>query len=419
MTVNVTESEASLCTSSLPAVDADLSWGVCDRFDRLPFGREEWDSGTAKLGGSVYMTWDWLHTWWQFYGDGCQLRLFWFRKDGALTGLLPFYVRQLGFGPFRLTVARLVGANIPPKVFDPPLHPDCLESCLTVAMASLLEEGCDVVSLGPVSQAHPTWGKVARESNGPLCQPRHYRQTAGVHTIFQLASSYEEYLKRLGKNEQKNRRKYELRLLGKEFAVRLQVLRDPGSQWTESFERFAQLHTQQWKAEGLLGHFGAWPRGLEYNRALVRTLAAHGRVRIMELWAGDQHVAGQYAFAFADRWYWELPARIVGPQWERFSLGPTALMLLLVEAMREGCSRVEGGLGHYEYKLRLGGREHPVWNLRFLAPGGRSALRRLSAGWMQNMLRLGYYKVWYRRVQPHLPESWKRPLWGLWLRHDY
>jgi CelD/BcsL family acetyltransferase involved in cellulose biosynthesis len=139
----------------------------------------------------------------------------------------------------------------------------------------------------------------------------------------------------------------------------------------------------------------------------------------MELWAGDHHIGGQYAFAWADRWFWELPARAVGFEWQRFSLGPTLLMLLLRRAIDEGRIMVEGGLGHYEYKLRLGAEEHVVRKAHLLAPGRTSAMKRLMARSVQAFLRMSYHKIWYRRVQPRLPRWLKRPQWSVWLAYDY
>ncbi|NGO39252.1 GNAT family N-acetyltransferase [Limisphaera ngatamarikiensis] len=391
---------------------------MCSEFEASPFGQAEWDAAVERLGGSVYMTWDWLRTWWAFYGRGCTLRLFWFEKDGEVVGLLPLYIQCVGPGPLGIRVARLVGANIPPKVFDPPMHPDFVASCLAMAWGRLQQE-CDVLSLGPVSEAREGWRRTITAPD-EMGSPSPFKAAqAEVHTLFPLLPSYEQYVGALGKNEQKNRRKYELRLLRKEYPVRLVTWTQPGPELERAFERFINLHSRQWRAEGLPGHFGAWPRGAEYNRSLVAAHSTRGRVRIMELWAGEEHIGGQYAFAHGDRWYWELPARAPDERWSRFSLGPTVLMLLIAEAIREGCKWVEGGLGHYEYKLRLGAREYPVWVLRFAKRGAGPTARRLLARMIQGALRVGYHKLWYRRIQPRLSERWKRPQWSLWLHYDY
>jgi len=395
-----------------------LTCSVASSFEELPFGQEEWDAAVERLGGSVYMTWDWIRTWWEFYGDTQGVRLFWFTADGSILGLLPCYVRRIGPPGMKLTVARLVGANIPPKVFDPPLQPEYAEPCLAAAVSTLIDDGCDVVSIGPVSLSRKCWASVDPGAFSKQYGIRSVLVSSGVHTLFKLAGSLEAYLGRLGKKDRK-KRKYELRVLENEYNIRLVVHRQQGTELDAAFDRFAALHAAQWRREGLTGHFAAWPRATEYNRALTHRLAKTGRTRILELWAGQEHIGGQYAFAWGDRWFWELPARAVGGQWDRLSLGPALLLLLLDEASREGRSVVEGGLGHYEYKLRLGGEEQAAVRLRFLRRGSAVALRRFVHCLAQWLLRTGYHKIWYRRIQPRIPSRWKRPQSELWLAYDF
>jgi len=383
--------------------------------------QKSWDQAVVRLGGPVYMTYDWLKTWWGFYGEGKALRLALFYVGDEIVGLVPIYIEDLGLRPLGLRVARLVGANIPPKVFDPPLAEGwgwaCLEEAIGLASRT---DGCDLVSLGPVSEAWADAHQPETDLSGPPPGWVTQRQPAGVYTTFDLPGSLEAYLDTLGKNEQKNRRKYELRLLRKDYPVRVETLRGPYAAVQAAFERFVEQHTRQWQAEGQPGHFKAWPRALEYHRALLPVMVAEGRARLMQIWAGETMVAGQYAFAHGGRWFWELPSRAIGSQWNRYSLGPTALVVMFGEAIKEGVRRIEGGLGHYDYKLRLGAREHPVCNLWFRRLGGTGLRVRLGCllG-LQGALRWTLHKVWYRRIQPRLPPRWRRPQSKLWLRHDF
>lgn len=134
---------------------------VVSSFDQCPVSPEAWDEAVARLGGPIYMTFDWLKTWWEFYGRGRDLHLFIFSVDHKIVGLLPIYLDRMGIWPLHLKVGRVVGANIPPKVFDPPFDPDRAAQCLEHALRLLTEkERADVVSLGPVSSNCSSWQKV-------------------------------------------------------------------------------------------------------------------------------------------------------------------------------------------------------------------------------------------------------------------
>jgi CelD/BcsL family acetyltransferase involved in cellulose biosynthesis len=396
----------------------ELSCRVETSFEALEPFRHTWDEAVVRLGGSIYMSYDWSRIWWEFYGDGKELRIFIFTHGQETVGILPLYIDSLGCWPLRLKVARLVGANIPPKVFNPPIHPTWAEAAFGVVLTRLFEkESVDLLSYGPVSELHhPTelLQRACEKRQGNVTQ----RTIAGeVHSTFLLPPSLEEYFEGLSKAERK-KRKYELRLLQKECSVLVDVVSNPVETGPE-FERFAEQHTAQWQAEGKTGHFGAWPKGKEFNAALVKAQAALGRVRFVRIIANRQVLSNQYVFAFGDAFFWELPARALGRQWERLSLGPAGLISTIESAIQEGKKQVEGGLGHYDYKVKMGAQEHAVRRVHVVANRAGSRVRRTLFGAIRFCVLYGYHKLWYRRIAPHLPAPEERPQWNFWLRLDF
>ena len=388
-------------------------------FTDLDYLRGAWDQACLRAGGSVYMTYDWVRVWWEFYGGGAELRLFVFFDGETIEAIMPLYIVTLGFGPLRFRVARLVGANIPPKVFDPPVPESCAENVIGHVVEQLFRnDACDLLSLGPVSELQP----VAR-SVETVCSKRkslvHGPQIMnGVYSVFHVPESMDDYYASLSKNERKNRRKYELRLLAKEFETRVDVVSDAPAVAHE-FERFAEQHREQWAAERTTGHFGAWPRALDYNRALVKAQAEAGRLRFIRIMANGEVIANQYTFAFGDRYYWELPSRVVDQKWDRFSLGPTGIVTMIDQAIREDISTVEGGLAHYDYKIRLGAREYRTLTFRIVSNKVISRLRFAFHSFVRTCWSYGYNKLWYRRVMPRLPRVFWRPRCERWLRMDF
>lgn len=388
-------------------------------FESLSVTSEAWDDSVALLGGSIYMTWDWLRTWWQFYGEGRELRLYVCTAGAGIVGLIPLYLDQIGPRPFRLRVARLVGANIPSKVFDPPLARDWAAACLReVLHRSIHADRCDVVSLGPISATMEAW-QVLRDMNDRSGGLHVDCDDSAVHTVFRLPPSHADYLKSLSKNEQKNRRKYELRTMRKAHDVEVSVISGPLQTLLEEFDRFVELHGAQWRPEGKPGHFGAWPDAVAYNRALVAALGRLGRVHFVRITADNTVVSSQYVFSLGRRWYWELPARLPGPEWERFSLGPSGIVTMVGEAISTGVRWIQGGLGHYDYKMRLGAEEHRAVTWRIRAVGAGSRFRQVVYDCLRVVVRFSYQKVWYRRIAPRLPAGASGSQWRLWLRLDF
>lgn len=388
-------------------------------FAALESSRSSWDECVIRLGGSIYMSFDWCRTWWEFYGDARELRIFLFYSDDNLVGIVPFYIDSLRFGPWRFRVARLVGANIPPKAFNAPIHIQYAESIFEQILVQLIQrDGCDALSFGPVSDLQQSRGILET-----VCAKRRdivlpAKVSADVHSSFSLPATMEDYYQSLSKNERKNRRKYELRLLKKEYDTRVDIISEPQEACKE-FECFVEQHARQWQAEGKTGHFGAWPRALEFNRALLAAQAPLGRARFIRILANGEVIANQYTYAFGDTYYWELPARAVGGPWERFSLGPTGIVTMIDAGIQEKKARLEGGLTHYDYKVRLGAEEFAVRTVRVVADRWRSRLGQIFFNAIRFCFHYAYHRIWYRRVVPHLPSGLKRPQWMFWLRLDF
>ena len=401
------------------AESSALSWEFFCSFEDVRHLQPQWDDSAARLGGSIYMTFDWCRIWWQFYGERKALRLFVWRVNERIVGLLPIYIETVRLGLIRLKVARLVGANIPPKVFDPPLDPAFAETIFEQLFKRLLaEDGCDLVSLGPISERLNLAEPLQRACKLRHDLTRNLESLRGVHSVFELPANMEAYYGALSKNERKNRRKYELRLLKKEYETRVEVITELSKAESE-FECFAQQHAAQWAAEGKTGHFGAWPKALEFNRALVRAQAALNRVRFVRIVANEEVIANQYTYAFGDRYYWELPARAIAPKWDRFSLGPTGLVTLIERGIEEGKRYLEGGLAHYDYKIRLGAREYGAFTFRVRRCGAQVGLKLAIFILFRKAMEFGYHKLWYRRIAPRLPPAFWRPQWRLWLQFDF
>lgn len=380
--------------------------------------RDDWDASAIRLGGSIYMSYDWAKTWWQVYGRGRELRIFSFYSDAETVAILPIYIDTIGWGPLAFRVGRLVGANVPPKVFDPPVCAAFATEIVQVVLQMLLNnDNCDSVSLGPVSGSHCTVKSFASTfQTRPNLVSRSRVERLDVHSVFHLPGSMEEYFGGLPKNECK-KRKYELRLLRKDREIKTDVITDPAT-LNEEFDRFVTQHTTQWNAEGKAGHFGAWPKALEFNKALVEAQGALGRVRFVRILADERVVSSQYIFDFGNTWYWELPSRAVGNGWDRLSLGPAGLLTTIDFAIREGKGRIEGGIGHYEYKVRLAAEEHAIVGLSAVSKRLPARLRFWLFKLLKVLLLYGYHKLWYRRILPHIPNSAGHSQWRFWLRLD-
>ena len=146
-------------------------------------------------------------------------------------------------------------------------------------------------------------------------------------------------------------------------------------------------------------------------RDAVRT----GRLRLVRLRVDGKVVSYQLCFAFGDWYYWRLPARVVGEEWDLLGLGRIGLVQLIEVALGEGIRHIEAGAGRYEYKVRHGAEEHLLRSLLVVSTRSGSRLRSSLFARLARALHLFYYRGWFARVAPRLPLP-RRPLWRSWIR---
>lgn len=392
-----------------------LSLQIEKSFENISDIQEEWDELVNKAGGSVYLSYDWCRVWWEYYGNGSTLRIFLFRNGDSLVGIVPICIERVWLGPIWLKIARIIGSNLPPKISDPPIDKTSIDSVYELLLAKLFgEDGCDVVSFGPLSGTNghaEVLREVTFKQKNDISIVRD--STKMVHTMFYLPESYEEYLKSLSKSERTlcNRK---MKKLENSYDIKIDVVSD-SEHISEEFKKFEHMHGLQWQSEGKPGHFGAWPKAGEFNFALVKAQAERGRMRMIRLTTDGRVLLYQYVFALGDSYYWRLPSREIGPEVDQLSLGLVGMLVMIKTAIKEGIKCIEGGIGHYEYKIKLGATEYTARHILLAANKIGVYVRCHIFCFLADILDIFYNKIWISRVLPRIGRR-EKPFWNIWIR---
>lgn len=367
-----------------------------------------------SVGGDVYLSYDWCSTWCDFYGTDRELRIFIFRNNNALVGLIPVFCETLWLWPIWLKTAKTIGSDFTMAMLNPPVKTDFAAIIFSFVFDSLIKnDKCDAVWLGPIGGRYYALQQLQDAIQGHIEVVLLRKNIRSPYTTFLLPKTFDEYIQSLNKRQRGNLRR-DLNLIDRSFQMTQDVIQDEAIVSSE-FEKFVQMHTEQWKAEGKLGHFNDWPLGIEFNTKLVIRQARKGRLRLIRLLADGKVVSYQLCYAFGKRWYWRLPARVVGPDWDKFALGRIGLIKEIEMVIAEGVQEIEAGAGHYDYKIKLGGEEYPLYTFLLIR-------NRLLCRWraflflkLSNILHFCYYRIWFLRLAPKLAFS-RRPIWKLWIR---
>jgi len=391
-----------------------IDCSVHSSFKDVEHLKEEWDTFVESVGGDIYFSYTWCLTWWEYYGKERELRIFLFRKNNVIVGLIPVFIEKQWLGPVWLKIAKIVGSDFTMVIINPPVAENLFKEIFSDIIDALFQkEKCDAFCIGPTSGKysglHQLLKAIKGNSNAKLIKNNIY----SPYTFFLLPKKYEEYVQTL-KNRQRSNLRRDLNLITRSFVMTNELIKDEKIAYFE-FKNFIKMHNDQWKAQGKLGHFNDWPKGAQFNAELVRRLAQEGRLRLLRLLADGQVVSYELCYAFSKRWHWRLPARVVGPVWDKYALGRIGLIKEIEIAISEGVQEIEAGAGHYDYKIKLGGEECPLHTLFIARNQIFIRWRALLFLKLSNALHFLYYRVWFSRLAPKLPFK-RRPLWQLWIR---
>lgn len=391
-----------------------ITCSVFSSFQETEGIQQEWDTFVESVGGDIYLSYDWCRTWWDFYGSGRELQIFIYRNSNTLVGIIPVFYEKQWVGPIWLKIAKIVGSDFTIAMINPPVIVGFAKAIFRNIFDSLfMKDQCDAFWIGPTGEKYNGLQQLreAIQDHPEMVLLKDSIQSP--YTTFLLPNTFDDYIQSLNKRQRGNLRR-DLNLISKSLGMTQDVIQDKARADAE-FKEFVQMHREQWEAEGKLGHFNDWPKGVEFHARLVSEQAQKGRLRLIRLLVDGKVVSYQLCYAFGKRWYWRLPARIVGPDWDKYALGRIGLIKEIEIAIAESVQEIDAGAGHYDYKIKLGGEEHFLYSFLMTRSNPFCRLRAFLFLKLSHILHYFYYRVWFNRLAPKLPFK-RKPLWKLWIR---
>ncbi len=416
---------SALPSSNLRYADSDapqlrlgarrVSVQIVRSFDGLDHFRDQWDELAAEVGSRIYLTYDWCKVWWEHYGGARQARIFLFHEAERLVGVVPMFIDDVRLGPARLRLGKIMGSDFTQAICDLPVCTPWAEAVIDEILEQLIaKDGCDAIVFGPMLQGSDRINAVRTAARERTDLVSVYRDRVVTQQItVELPGSTQGYLSSLSKNQRFNLRKGWRRLTD-DHDVDVAVVTEP-AEVAKEFDDFVQMHTKQWQAKGMLGHFEDWPGAEAFNRSVVEVMSKMNRVRLLRVRADDHVVARQFSLVFGNSCYCRLAARSVHRSWDKYGIGRLSLLKLFERLIEEDVRQVDVGTGQYEYKLRLGGEEHNVRSI--LVVCNRRSVRHRARIFctLADVIDRFYYRLWYCRIAPRLSGR-HGPLWTKWVR---
>jgi len=289
-------------TSSQADLAPGLELKVCRQFVDLQGREAAWNRLVdASIYPNVFQRWEWVSTWWKWFGEGCTPHVICVSDGLDVVAILPLYGatnRQSSI--LRRTVLRPIGCGGPtcPEYLGPILHRGCVKESIEkiVRYLASVEAGWDVIALPdvpPDDQGTRSLVAALRARFPAVSYP------GEVCPYLCLPGTYDALLERVSSNRRQQERR-RLRRAAKDFRVRLETA-DTLEAIATVFPRLVQLNVSSRGRSGEVGPF-ARTEYAGFHRDVMQALVPKGIARVFLLTLDDMPVAFQYGFVFDNKY---------------------------------------------------------------------------------------------------------------------
>jgi len=352
----------------------------------------EWNQLLAEIPtSSIFMTPEWLTSWWRAFGAGRQLRALAFRNSrNRIVAIAPFYLETVSRAGIPATTLRLVGSGSGDSddldfIVQPGHEPAVAE-----AFADWLHSGthCDVCALETLAEDSP----VARHLIG-IAGRRNLKLIVEElpHSFVDLPPTWENYLETLASDFRPLLTRYPKRLHSR-FKVdisRCDKIEDLDSHLQTLFT----LHQLRWTGRGEPGAF-ADPQRRDFYRRMANAFLRRDWLQFWSLTLDHEIVAAQFCFRYRDTVY--LLQEGFNPKYTAEKVGYALRAHVLQHMIAAGARRYDFLGGADSYKARFGSKQGRYLNLYLAGPSWKGRLQLIAR---ENSRTL---KAW---LKTHLPET--------------
>lgn len=391
---------------------------VYDSFESLEPTQNQWDAFVESVGCDVFMTYDWQRIWWKYYGADRLLKIFIFRHNSQLVGIIPLFFEKIRLGFVSMICGKIVDSDFSIYAVTLPVCREFLSAVMENFFTNIRTCDWDALHIGPLAGLYDNFGHILGLCG--RCQQNGFRiktTVTNIQTFFLLAASDGQPIEMMSRKQEKQiRQKY--RILYEALGGQGKAITSCFSteaEFEKSFANFVDMHQRHWQKQNQAGHFGDWPASLEFHHEVALSQLKRGRLRLMEVKTDGQPLGYKYSYKFGDTFVEFLDARADGDHFSRAGLGNIVFYEQLKKAQQEQVRYINSGRGKYEHKLRMGGKFFDMNNIYIFRNSSVAAARVNIFRVCARLLDICYYKIWFSRLAPKLA-LWRRPLWKLWIR---
>jgi CelD/BcsL family acetyltransferase involved in cellulose biosynthesis len=308
--------------------------------------REEWTELLRASGiRHLFLTWEWLHTWWQHVPDGLLLRILTVRAGRELVAIAPCVLQRRSLTPLTLvpTLRWLGSGEVGSDYLDIVAKRDVVPEALATIAAHISQHGYALELAGlPAGSSAGLLGGAVRQRGWNVSR----RQSDVCPFIPMTGRTWDEYLGGLGSEHRYNFRR-RLRRLQQDHGMRFERV-ESEEERARALDSLIRLHNARWPTRGGSTAFQS-PRIVSFHHAISALALSRGWLRLYTLWADDAPAAALYGFVCRGRFHFYQLG--FDERFSRLSVGLVTIGLTIQQAFAEGVDEYDLLHGAEQYKF--------------------------------------------------------------------
>ena len=326
--------------------------------------RQEWNALLqASSSNSLFLTWEWMYTWWVHLSGNRLLHIIAIRQDGELIAIAPLmlcpsrYMRLMPFRVLEFIASGRVGSDYLSILVRNGREENALRgiaNCLTEAnlMLELIrieKSSFPMVNLALQLKQHG-WQSI--------------RLTTNYSPFVKLTGhTWETYLDSINNSHKLSINK-KIRKLYKTFDVKFELARTE-QQRQESMDVFVKLHLNRWSGEGGSNALNQ-QQLLDFHQDLSKTIFKLDWLRLYTLFLDGKAAAAVYIFKYENVFYFYQTAYNI--EFRNYAVGIIILAFAIQAAIDEGAVEFDFLHDDDEYKYLWAREERELIRLEFYPP---------------------------------------------------
>lgn len=336
--------------------------------------KDNWNSLLNKsIDNNVFLTWEWLSTWWEHLGEGRKLLILLVEDEKKVVAIAPLMFSEYELPVLgRIKKIEFVGA--PQSDYHNFILIEENVECLRRVLTYLGNNFADLnwIELKEIPETSISVDFLRRLSFDISCELEMKERVCNICPYISLPNSIDLLMRELSKNLRQNLNKY-MRKIEEKYKVQFKRHDELGYSTDEAMKVFIMLHQKRWQSEGMPGAFGdKGNKFRDFHMDVAKRFAEKGWLGLYFLTANDEPISVQYTFQYGQRMYYYLAG--LDTEYSGYSVGNLIIKFLLEECIKMGFEEYDLMRGDEPYKTRWTSKCRRNLEMRFIRKGLLSRL---------------------------------------------